>query len=305
MLATAKDVYRLNINAHASAQSIASSLHVWRHALHDSGRDTSRAAILLESGSGVIGGAGEPTELNAPSLAWLPIRPDHYLRLAAGSRGELLILSDMLVKDAIGQGAESARLRFLNDRVVAINRLPDAQALAEAAASFVAVGREVRRDERGSWNYLAAHVALVLVQCWRLSGLEDVSLQEADSGSSLLLRFRHLVEIHYGQRWRVAQYAQALGITHDRLHDACWRGLRRTPLELLHDRLTHEARLRLVRSGLTIERLADELGFRSASHFTRFFKQRTGFTPAAYRRAGRQAGASSSALATPTYADWP
>ena len=37
----------------------------------------------------------------------------------------------------------------------------------------------------------------------------------------------------------------------------------------------------------------------------RFFKQRLGFTPAAYRKAARDATTQSAVLPTTTYADWP
>ena len=305
MIESAPGVYRLNITAHAGAQSLASALHARRFSLQDPRGDASRAAILLRAGEGRVDGAGEPMELAAPCLAWVPIQAGHFLRLAAGASGELLTLSDMLVKDAIGQSAESIHLRVVNDRSVVVNAIESTATLAEVAHSFAAVGREVRRDERGSWNYLTAHVALILVHCWRLSGFEDVARQGFDSHSALLVRFRHLVETHFRERWRIVDYARDLGVSHDRLHDICVRMLQRTPLELLHDRLGHEAGLRLARSGQSIEALADYLGFRSASHFSRFFKQRLGFTPAAYRKAARDATTLNAVLPTTTYADWP
>lgn len=305
MIEAAPGVYRLNINAHAGAQSLASALHARRFSLQAPGGAATRAAVLLRSGEGQIGGAGEALELAAPCLAWVPLLPGHFLRLSAGASGELLTLSDMLVKDAVGQGAESLRLRLLNDRAVVANAIEDSAALAEVANSFAAVVREVRRDERGSWNYLTAHVALILVHCWHLTGYEAVAAQGFDSHSALLVRFRHLVETHFRARWRIADYARELGVAHDRLHDICVRVLHRTPIELLHDRIGHEAGLRLARSGQGIEALAEHLGFRSASHFSRFFKQRSGLTPAAYRKAAREASAQSPALAATAYADWP
>lgn len=305
MIEAAPGVYRLNINAHAGAQSLTSALHARRFGLQAPGGTATRAAVLLRAGEGRIDGAGEALELAAPCLAWVPIRPGHYLRLSAGASGELLTFSEMLVKDAVGQGAESVHLRLLNDRAVVAGAFEDGAALAEVAHSFAAVVREVRRDERGSWNYLTAHVALILVHCWRLTGYEAVAPQGFDSHSALLVRFRHLVETHYRARWRIADYARELGVSSDRLHDTCVRVLRRTPLELLHDRIGHEAGLRLARSGQSIEALAEHLGFRSASHFSRFFKQRSGLAPAAYRKAAREASAQSPVLAATAYADWP
>lgn len=300
------DPHPLNIHEQVGAQPLPSALQARRHALHSTARSVSRAAILLISGEGEIAGADAATVLQAPALAWLPVKPGHYLRVAAGTSGVLLTFSDLLVREAIGQGAESVHLRFLNDRAVTINRIGDAQAVEEVRHSCEAVEREVRRNAHGSWTYLLAHAALIMVQCWRLSGLEDLTRQDVGARAAVLLNFRHLVEMHFRQRWRIADYAQALGMSADRLHDICVRTLQRTPIELLHERVAHEAALHLARSGKGVEALADELGFRSATHFSRFFSQRTGLSPARYRQRVRAAlAANDAALPAPTYADWP
>ncbi len=294
-----------NIHEQVSTRLLPPALQARRHALHATARSVSRAAILLTSGQGEIAGAGVGAVLQAPALVWLPVKPGHYLRVAAGTSGILLTFSDLLVREAIGQGAESAHLRFLNDRVVTINHIGDAQAIREVRHSCEAIGREVRRNEFGSWTYLLAHAALIMVQCWRLSGLEDLTRQDVGTRAAVLLNFRHLVEMHFRQRWRIADYAQALGMSTDRLHDICVRALERTPIELLHERVVHEAALHLARSGKGVEALADELGFRSATHFSRFFSQRTGLSPARYRQRARAAITASDALPAPSYADWP
>ncbi len=77
-----------------------------------------------------------------------------------------------------------------------------------------------------------------------------MQISDLGSGNDLFL------ETHFRERWRIVDYARDLGVSHDRLHDICVRMLQRTPLELLHDRLGHEAGLRLARSGQSIEALA-------------------------------------------------
>ena len=101
--------------------------------------------------------------------------PQSHLRVSAGSAGYLLSLSDVLVKEAAGQGAESVPLRYLADRRVVQNRLDAAEAVQEMAASFRSIERELKLGGKASWSYLTAHLSLILIHCWRLSGLEDVS----------------------------------------------------------------------------------------------------------------------------------
>jgi AraC family transcriptional regulator, transcriptional activator of pobA len=262
-----------------------------------------RAAVLLLTGTASVTVGQQINDLHAPALVWMPVHKSDHLSVSPGSTGHLLVLSGELAKESIGQNAEAVHLRYLVDRLVALDSINDADALEDLRHSFSAVLREVKRAERGSWNYLSAHVALILIHCWRLSGCEDLSQQGQGASSSLLLRFRHLVELNFRAHWTVSQYAQALGISADRLHDICTRSLQQTPLELLHDRIVHEARLRLVRSGLTIEQVADSLGFKSTTHFSRFFRRRTGLTPAGYRKEAH--GSTVVEDVSRSYADWP
>ncbi|MEX3526264.1 MAG: AraC family transcriptional regulator [Burkholderia sp.] len=230
--------------------------------------------------------------------------PDDHLRLAPGSGGILLSVSGDLAREALGQNAEAVQLRYLADRPTAIEAIGSAEALADLRHSFDALLREIRREERASWNLLSAHLALILIQCWHLTGCEDLSQHGQGAGASLLLRFRHLVELHFRAHWTVEHHARQLGISADRLHNLCTRSLGRTPLALLHERLVHEARLRLMRSGLSIEQVADHLGFKSTTHFSRFFRRKTGLTPAGFCRQA-QDGLSTADDAARSYADWP
>ena len=119
------------------------------------------------------------------------------------------------------------------------------------------------------------------------------------------MRFRHLVELHFREHWRIARYAEALGLSHDRLHDICVRTLKRPPLELVHDRLAHEACLQLVRSGLSIEQVAADLGFRTTANFSRFFRARTGNSPARYRASIARDRSEHEDQVMGSFADWP
>jgi AraC family transcriptional regulator, transcriptional activator of pobA len=295
--------YRSQLHANASARVLEAALYPRRYALSQELEGLDRATILLLTGSATVSAAGETHELNAPALLWMPVKPDDYLRVSPGSAGSLLVLSSELAKESIGQNAEAVHLRYLVDRLVAVESIQSEDALDDLRHSFNAVLREIKREERGSWNFLSAHIALILIHCWRLTGCEDLSQQGQGASSSLLLRFRHLVELHFRAHWTVAQYASSLGISADRLHDLCTRSLQHTPLELLHDRVIHEAKLRLVRSGLTIEQVADNLGFKSATHFSRFFRRETGLTPAGYRREAH--GPAVNVDVSRSYADWP
>lgn len=59
---------------------------------------------------------------------------------------------------------------------------------------------------------------------------------------------------------------------------------RMTPMRFVKNVRLDEARLRMVRDGLRASEVAEQVGYASASHFTRDFKSHYGATPAAYVR---------------------
>ncbi|QQT56372.1 helix-turn-helix transcriptional regulator [Sphingobacterium multivorum] len=74
-----------------------------------------------------------------------------------------------------------------------------------------------------------------------------------------------------------------MGISPNYLNILCQRHLNSTATEVIHNRLTQEAKDQLRYSEKTIKEITYSLGFYSVSAFSRFFKNRTGFTPTEYR----------------------
>jgi AraC family transcriptional activator of pobA len=73
-------------------------------------------------------------------------------------------------------------------------------------------------------------------------------------------------------------------------------------MELIHERLIAEAKLRLGQSEQSVEQIGFGLGFRDPGYFSRFFKSRVGEPPGAYRR---KIAARSAKGAAPSFAAWP
>lgn len=297
--------YRRHIEANVVFRRFPSALGPRRHALWSERGGLPRAAILLPAGQATLSGGQDALELKGPALALISVQPQHFLRLAAGTAAQILAFSDLLLIDAIGKGAESVPLRYLAERRLVASSAHGPAQFDELAHAFGAIERELTREGDASWRFLTAQLAVIMIQCWRLSGLEAVGRQAANTQGALLMRFRHMVELHFREHWRIAHYAEALGLSHDRLHDICVRTLKRPPLDLVHDRLAHEACLQLIRSGLSIEQVAADLGFRNATHFTRFFRIRTGSTPARYRSNIARQHSDRHEDTLRSFADWP
>ena len=261
--------------------------------------------ILLTSGAGLVEIGDEVLPLTAPCLGWIPWSAGHSLRIRAGAVGYQLAVGDEVLVDAIGNNPESANFRYLVDRrlIASLEGEPDIAGDAEAA--FDLIVRELHRPRNGSWTMMQAQVRAILVFLWRLSGIEAIAVRSHGEPSRILQRFRQLLEMHFQDRWPVGAYADAIGVSHDRLHDICRRELGKPPLQLIHERLLYEARLRLERSTLTVEQVSASLGFRDVGHFSRFFKAKADLPPGAYRARIARMQKSGAQSPDSTYADWP
>src|SRR5690606_10386307 len=114
---------------------------------------------------------------------------------------------------------------------------------------------------------LSGLLRIMLVAMLRAAAGTDIPHVSIGEKSSLLRRFRQLVEMNFRSHWTVARYAEALGISTDRLHAICTTGIGKSPKALISERLALEAALRLERSSLTVQQLGHALGFNDPAHF--------------------------------------
>ena len=98
-------------------------------------------------------------------------------------------------------------------------------------------------------------------------------------------RFQALVEARYREQPPLAALAAPLGITTTQLERVCRAVLGRSALGVLHGRLLLEAQRELGYTRMSVKQVAIGLGFADAGYFARWFQQRTGLTPTAWRAA--------------------
>ncbi|MER7929678.1 helix-turn-helix transcriptional regulator [Streptomyces sp. NPDC096057] len=105
----------------------------------------------------------------------------------------------------------------------------------------------------------------------------------APSPDSAFLRFRDAVEKDFTRTRRVEDYAHALGYSARTLARACQATAGVGAKEFIDRRVVLEAKRLLAHSDQSSTRIAAQLGFAGATHFTKYFHQRTGRTPIAFR----------------------
>jgi AraC family transcriptional activator of pobA len=245
---------------------------------------------------------------SGPVLILQPWTAAHRLRLGAGTTGVHLLVGPAALADAIGGRTDPTDLRRLSEvrTVVALADHPDTAArIGRVTADLMA---EVAARQPGWHGVAEAYLRVLLVHLWRAAPTDPGPALRAPAQASVFARFRGLVEAHVRDRWTVAQYADALGVTADRLTDICRRSRGLTPHQIITARAVAEAQRLLATSDAPLDRIAAQLGFATAAQFNRFFSTAAGLPPGRWRatRAGRPGPAPAAQPGNPpALFDWP
>jgi AraC family transcriptional activator of pobA len=148
--------------------------------------------------------------------------------------------------------------------------------------------RSLEQEYRGNARHrrqlieslLAALLALLLRQQDNtLVAATDVPLRAHQH----LAQFTEAIESDFACHHPLEHYARKVGISAAHLNTLCRQIAKRSALDLIHARITLEAKRNLVYNAMTIRAISDVLGFSDPAYFTRFFKRQTGLSPKEFR----------------------
>ncbi|NMG37622.1 helix-turn-helix domain-containing protein [Chelativorans sp. ZYF759] len=285
-------------------ERIDSSLHARFWSFNRRPAEAERQVVLLLDGSGE---AEVETRyaIASPALLWLGDLKPGRLRTEAGATGFRGTISNDLIIASIGDLPESVDLRYLVDRdfVLSLAGAPDQIGVLERCFNAVSLENQLPRE--ASSLLLSALLRIILVVMLRQSSGSELMLPGVGEKAGLLQRFRQLVEMNFRAHWTIGQYADALGISSDRLHAICTTGIGKPPKALVSERLAQEAVQRMERSSITIQQLGHSLGFNDPAHFSSFFKRMTGMAPSRYRELMVKSRADGQSPQQKRFADWP
>ena len=200
-------------------------------------RDRRHRAFLLHSGRGLARAPEGEIPLTSPALIWLPADAGTRLLLGAGTRGLSLAVTEVGLARAIPVGR--SRPRSGRARPPLVHARLDGRDERRIEAVLTALADEAAGDRPGAQDAVRHLLALALILVWRLSG---PALRESQPlPRTIAQRFLHAVELHLRDHWTIARYAAEIGVTPDRLSATVRRITGRSPLELVHARIVHEA----------------------------------------------------------------
>ncbi len=99
----------------------------------------------------------------------------------------------------------------------------------------------------------------------------------------IIRKYNLLVEEHFHELHQVKDYADLLFKSPKTLSNLFKKYGEKSPLAVINNRILLEARRLLLYSDKTNEEIANNLGYKDAGHFSKFFKNNEGISPMAFR----------------------
>ena len=253
-----------------------SVLHDWELEPHRHAR--LHQVLLLESGGGTAQLEGRELPLQPMSLVNVPPGDVHGFSFAPGTQGFVATLADELRDEVLAKAGDARRALARSCILVADEQI-------------VATMRQIRREFSGR---SPARALVLRGLCAMLLGLTaraaartdavDAQLAEPD----LLRRFEAMLEAHYLEHWKVADYARALAVTPTHLTRVARAATGEPVSRLVDARVMREARRNLAYTNMSVATIAYTLGFSDPAYFSRVFTRSLGLSPRAFR--ARMAG---------------
>ncbi len=248
-----------------------SALHGWELAPH---RHTRLHQILLvQSGGGTASLDGSTRRLTAGALVNVPPGHVHAFRFKRGTKGWVATLPDELLDEIL------VRVGDVRSGLARSNVL-------DADASIQLLMRQIWQEFSGQST---ARALVLRGMCTTLLGwiaramLHDEPAEVHLRESNLVLRFKALIEAHFLEHWRVADYAKALAVSPTHLSRLTRAATGESSLRLIEARTMREARRHLAYTHLSIATVAYATGYSDPTYFTRVFTQDAGCSPRAFR----------------------
>jgi len=160
--------------------------------------------------------------------------------------------------------------------------------LSENYPAMKALFRKMDKEYRSAHSFRLQMLKLQVVELlYEINRICEGAAQQSNRYLSrqyqLVYHFKRMVADEFLTTRTVQEYADRLHVTAKYLGEVVRNETGQSPLQLIHHQLYLEAQYLLTSTPYTIKEIADRLGFTTASHFSRFFKQYSGNNPSEFK----------------------
>ncbi|MGM9735677.1 MAG: helix-turn-helix domain-containing protein [Candidatus Cryptobacteroides sp.] len=124
---------------------------------------------------------------------------------------------------------------------------------------------------------------VILEACRLLLFRDNRSLKNYTKQDKITKEFFKVLTKNYRSREKVSYYSHTIGVSPKKLTHTIFENTGKNPSEWIDEFSLNEAKRMLRTMDLTIQEIAYDLNFSTPSHFTLFFKKKTGMTPSEYK----------------------
>jgi AraC family transcriptional activator of pobA len=259
-----------------------SRLYDWEIRAHTH-RDLHQLLVILD-GAGEMRAESATHAFEAPALLIVPAGVVHAFAFHQDTRGYVVTVAETALADL---ARREPQFRALFDGAMPVDLTESALEAHELEEAVVRLQREFQWAAPAHAMATEARLTTLLVSAVRAT--HDLAAGAKRGGArgpraALVARFRQAVESKLRSGWSVNRYAKALSVTPAQLRAACLEVTGEPPTRILHDRLVLEAKRSLMYTTMTVAETGYDLGFSDPAYFSRFFSERVGCSPAAFRR---------------------
>lgn len=237
--------------------------------------------LLVEHGGGDIRIEGQTYDIPPESIIVIPATMVHEIHFRPGTDG-IVVTSAVAYASSVSQG---------DVRLMEGMNAPDVYPIGGTGIredavrdTFAWLNREYNWSAPGRRVSIMALFIRVMVSIMRLRSVRTTASAAAgDRNYDILMRYKELVEQNFQNEKLMEFYAGKIGVSPQRLNQACKARSGKTASELLHERIIIEAKRFLLYVDMTVAEIGYELGFDDPAYFSRFFSQRVGQPPGNYR----------------------
>jgi len=126
-----------------------------------------------------------------------------------------------------------------------------------------------------------------IIRCTRLARRQLLKSADKQEDINLVRAFNVLVEEHFREKKTIADYADLLFKSPKTLSNVFSKVSKTSPLQVIHERITTEAKRLLLYTDMSIKSIGYELGYEEYAQFSKFFKKTVGIGPSEFRQANR------------------
>lgn len=218
----------------------------------------------------------ETWNFSAPTISFVPSSVVHGFEVEDGTDAFVISISDDLLRTL----EPAVDLDLTKPCLIGGTAADPLWIRLNALISMVA--DEYKGSARASPRLISGLIGVVLSQIGNLGGHQN--MEEMSPSRALAGALRRAIDRHYREDWPVSRYVDLLATTPHLLDKAARETFGQSVKDMLMDRRLLEAK-RLLRFTIrSVEDIGREIGFEDPAYFSRFFRRRTGHSPAQWRR---------------------